>query len=272
MVHNGAQHVGEIGTRIRRHATSAPGARAVCLAVFVAAVVALSVSGSLDPEGAVRLGSTSGAIASVPTRAPLRLAACQRPATSKAIEGAPSRSLLSILAVLRRPATRADALPAGAEQYLLRVHQVGGRDILVRYVRRARVISGTTYWVYPEITDICGHLLEETADWASSGSGGGMGDAATIERGQVGAARGSYAHTVVQMLIPDGVRLVVLHYPAGRVGGFDRHLASATSITTRVVGNFMVVTIPRRGKRLVAPMTMTWVGTGARTVETFNRL
>jgi hypothetical protein len=63
-----------------------------------------------------------------------------------------------------------------------------------------------------------------------------------------------------------------LHYPAGRVGGFNRHHAAATTITTNVVGNLMVVTIPRGGNRLTAPMTMTWRAANGHLVKTFHTL
>jgi hypothetical protein len=62
------------------------------------------------------------------------------------------------------------------------------------------------------------------------------------------------------------------HYPAGKIGGFDRHHAPAFTTTTTVVGNLMVVSVSRGGNRLNAPMTMTWRGPAGTIVRTFNRL
>ena len=74
------------------------------------------------------------------------------------------------------------------------------------------------------------------------------------------------------MLVPDGVASVTLHYPAGKIGGFDQHHASAFTATTNVVGNLLVVTVPRGGNRLMAPMTMTWRSASGTTVKTFTSL
>jgi hypothetical protein len=57
-------------------------------------------------------------------------------------DGAPSRSLLSAFGVLRRPATAADRL--SQSDYTLRFRVVYGR-----YIRRARVIDGTSYYLIP---------------------------------------------------------------------------------------------------------------------------
>jgi|SRR5579863_2503022 len=196
--------------------------------------------------------------------------------TGKAVQGPPSRALLSLLGVLRRPATAADALPASVSKLLLDTGLGPASTIFINYVRRARVIADTSYWVYPETITFCGHSRQGMALWESdgpgSGAGGGMGDAASIADGEVGGSSGTFGSTRVEMLIPDGVTTVTLRYPAGKIGGFDRHHAGATTITSPVVGNLLIVTVPRGGNRLIAPMTMTWRAPNGATVKTFSRL
>ena len=63
-------------------------------------------------------------------------------------QGTPSARLLSLLGVLRRPATPADALtaPRGAH---VPFFPLDAQKIFVRYVRRARVLHGVSYWIVP---------------------------------------------------------------------------------------------------------------------------
>lgn len=66
-----------------------------------------------------------------------------RGGTTTVSDGAPSRALLSAFGVLRRPATAADKLPQNDyEDGLLRV-------VDVRYIRRARVVNGVSYYLIP---------------------------------------------------------------------------------------------------------------------------
>jgi hypothetical protein len=67
------------------------------------------------------------------------------PVTFTFSEGAPSRALLSLLGVLRRPATAADRLPQGFGG-----GQPGTLAIYSRYIRRARVVDGASYYLIPE--------------------------------------------------------------------------------------------------------------------------
>jgi hypothetical protein len=212
--------------------------------------------------------------------APSSAAACSQ---AKAfIAGTPSQSLLSILSVLRRPAAPADALPATAKEELSRpaFFRTLGREIFVNYIRRARVISGTSYFVMPVIYTGCGALkrsegmaLEEVVNGGLT-EGGGAGDAAQIEQGSAygTGGPGGFGRTTIKMLVPDEVAAVTLHYPAGKIGGFDRHHAPAFTITTNVVGNLVIVTVPRAGNRLDHPQPMIWRAAGGTIVKTFSRL
>jgi len=209
------------------------------LAMVVAAgfaVIALALAGGFGSPHRQVAGSNRQ-----PTRiGSASLASCGTAKTAgKAVQGPPSQSLLSILGVLRRSATAADALPASVLKFILHTGFGPARTIFINYVRRARVISGTSYWVYPQIITFCGRSREGMADWESDGpgggSGGGMGDAANIEQGSAYGSLGSFGHTTIQTLVPDGVATVTLHYPAGKIGGFDRNHAPAFTTTANVV-------------------------------------
>lgn len=67
------------------------------------------------------------------------------PGTGTVSEGAPSRALLSVLGVLRRPAAATDRLPerfgTGA--------MGGGSVVYSRFIRRARVVDGVSYYLFP---------------------------------------------------------------------------------------------------------------------------
>jgi hypothetical protein len=205
--------------------------------------------------------------------APRSVAACTQPRPF--IGGAPSHSLLSILGVLRRPATPADALPDNVRVVLA---QPLAREIFVNYIRRARVISGTAYYVMPILYAGCESssedmmLVEVHSDGSGSRGGGVHGNAALMEQGDGWGFLGSFGRTTVQMLVPDGVARVTLRYPAGTIGGSDRNHAPAFTVTTNVVGNLLVVTVPRGGARLQAPMTMIWRAASGKTVKAFSSL
>ena len=66
----------------------------------------------------------------------------------------PSHSLLSILGVLRRPATVADA-PPDLRATLAAKDLIFGQ-IFARYIRRARVVAGVPYYVMPGRARACG--------------------------------------------------------------------------------------------------------------------
>ncbi len=65
-------------------------------------------------------------------------------------QGSPSAAILSELPVLRRPATRADRLPTRLYPGGPGVAGPNGRDIYVRYIRRARVADGRSFYLEPD--------------------------------------------------------------------------------------------------------------------------
>jgi hypothetical protein len=205
----------------------------------------------------------------------------------KRLPGAPSQSLLSILGVLRSRATPADVLPPSIETNLLRGG--AGRDIYVRYIRRARVIAGSSYYIYPVLIARCGQLAHEgIMDLAThidlgngtfGSDGGGGATAAAIEQGQgVGTGPpGISGHPgtsgTIDMVVPDGVASVTLRYPAGRASGYSPKISPAFAVTTSPVRNLLIVSVPRSsGGEAIQRVTMIWRATDGHVIKTFSRL
>jgi hypothetical protein len=135
---------------------SGAGALSIVAAVAVVAavvVVALTTighgpAGGRPPSAAPPVGGQQrqelGYIRAAAARSP----ACRahHPAGPAVRNGSPSGTLLSVVGVLRRPATGADRLP--------RALQGGGdaRGIYANYIRRARVTYGIAYYIVPAAT------------------------------------------------------------------------------------------------------------------------
>jgi hypothetical protein len=236
-------------------------------------------------------GGHSGAAghSTVPGRPPLAIgsfltAACVSRGTTT--DGRPSQSLLSILGVLRIPATPADTPSPKLEEALTRF-PIGGSQVFVKYIRRARVTPTGTYYVYPVRATHCGQLPVSGESIVLSdvlkgcgpvpvgvtiGSVGGL-SAAQIEAGHAleygGGCFRSLDTSLVSGIVPDGVATVTLIYPAGRVGGYSHKTAPASSITADVVGNVVVMTVPRGGGNGRSWTTMTWGAANGTTIKTF---
>jgi len=264
----------EAKARERRH-------RGFAAAAVLAAVIGALVATSLGGGGSSHtvLGPTRPAPSPAKT-APTTLTVCDSPSRNTTTDGVPSQSLLSILGVLRRPATPADTLPATILAFFTSESPLhAGRQIFINYIRRARVISGTSYYLIPVLNTGCGRLKitgEGIQLWQQRSGGGGYGggdaDATRIEQAQAVGFSAVFTHSTITMIVPDGVATATLHYPAGKVGGFNRNHAPPVTITTNVTGNILVATIPRGGMRLMAPMTMTWRAANGTTIKTFHTL
>ena len=248
------------GSWAARHGSLRRGRFVAVLAIVIVVALFALAGGSV----------TSAAVASCPPTKPF-------------IGGAPSRSLLSIVGVLRRRATPADTLPSGLRRILSTppFQRSGSHEkFFAHYIRRGRVVAGTSYYLIPALISGCGRAAARgrqgiiiAAVGRAGTSVGGDVDATRIESGQAyGSAGGPRPQTTVEMLVPDGVAAVTMHYPAGNAGGSNSHHAPAFTTTTRPVGNVIVVTIPRSFDRLMAPMTMTWRAATGKTVKTFSRL
>jgi hypothetical protein len=190
------------------------------------------------------------------------------------LNGRPEASLLSILGVLRRPATAADSLPADVS---------GVGEVFARYVRRTRVIGGRSYYLYPARQG-CRPGHEGIADAAVNvdlghgllgGVGGGGASASQIDAGEAVSTGppGSDTSATITMIVPDGVRSVTLRYPAGRASGYSARVSPPFTVTTLPIGNEVVVTVPRSaGGGPIWKPTMIWRSANARILRVFHRL
>jgi hypothetical protein len=255
----------EARARQRRH-------RGVAGALLLAAAVLAGIGFGMGGGGGSHPGS-----ASVPAGPPLSKTARSSPAscTSRALQGAPSKSLLSILGVLRRPATAADAVGGIAGRGLI-------RDVFVHYIRRARVVAGSPYYIYPVVIGGCGTrekphegIMElatnvDLGGGAIGGSGGGGGTAAGIEQGQEASSGppGSSTSATLTIVVPDGVASVTLRYPAGHASGYSPKISPPFTITVGPVENLVVVTVPRSSP--LQQGTMVWRAANGHIIRTFN--
>jgi hypothetical protein len=266
----------EARARQRRH-------RGVAAAATVAAasIAAILLGFAGGGEGS---RPASGSVP--PGRPPARTARLS-PASclsGKALQRAPSQSLLSILGVLRRPATATDALPPAFG------HLQGRgliRDVFVHYIRRTRVVSGSPHYIYPAVLGGCGtgqRAHEGIMDLAThvdlgdgifGGDGGGGATATEIEQGKdVGTGPpGSSTSATITMVVPNGVANVTLRYPAGPASGYSRKISPPFTITTAAVNNEVVVNVPRSGgPEAIRGITMIWRAPNGHIIKIFNRL
>jgi hypothetical protein len=264
----------EARARQRRHRAFA-GATTAALAI---AALLFAFLGGGDGGGSHRAAAPSPAGGSSGKTARSSSTSCL--SSGRTLQGPPSKSLLSILGVLRRPATAADSIPG----------ELAGRgltrDVFVRYVRRTRVIDGSPYYIYPAIVGGCGVEKEhegiielathiDLGAGAIGGIGGGGGNAADIEQARtVGSGPpGSATSTTITMIVPDGVANVTLHFPAGRASGYSAKISPPFTILSRPVGNELVLRIPRSHiPESVPGLRMIWRAADGRTVKRFNRL
>jgi hypothetical protein len=262
----------EARARQRRHRGVAGGA--VITVAAIAAILFLFAGGG----GGSHLEGARRPVAPPPLKAAqLRSAACTS-ATSKIVQGAPSKSLLSILAVLRRHATAVDHIPRS-------LHLFGaGSNAFVHYVRRTRVVNGSPYFIYPAIIAGCGRHARQgmmhldtridLGGGAIGATGGGGASATDIEQGKdIGTGPpGSSTSSTLTMIVPDGVAKVLLRFPAGRASGYSPKISPAVTITTAPVNNEVVVMVPRSGGGgAIHQAKMIWLAADGHIIKTFNR-
>jgi hypothetical protein len=259
----------EARARQRRHRGMAGAVFLIAAAVagLLLAAAAGGGGGATHPEGtALRSGRS---LAKTARRSP---ASC---ASEGALRGVPSRSLLSIIGVLRRPAGPSDAgsgITAGGVT----------SGVFVHYIRRARVVDGSHYYIYHGIVGGCGTgeklhqgIMElgedlDIGDGRIGGGGGGGATAAGIERGEDAGsgAPGSSTSATLTIVVPDGVAKVTLRYPAGRASGYSPKISPPVTITTTPVGNLVVVTVPRSNP--LQQGTMIWRAADGRIIRRFK--
>jgi hypothetical protein len=223
-----------------------------------AAGAALLAAGAIAAILLATTGGRGGSHArSASASAPHSRSKTARPSPSSctprgALKGAPNKSLLKILGVLRRPATAADAGSGVTAQGFTSA-------VFVHYIRRARVVGGSPYYVYPAVVGGCGTgekphegIMEiaknvDIGHGLLGGDGGGGATAAAIERGgEAGSGPpGSSTSATITMVVPDGVAKVTLSYPAGPASGYSPKISPPVTITTTPVENLVVVRVPR---------------------------
>ena len=261
----------EARARQRRHRGIAG---AVAIALAVAALLFAFAGGGGGAHGAGTRVPAGGSSATAP-----RSSSASCLSSGRALQSPPSRSLLSILGVLRRPATAADS-PA---------QELAGsgltRDVFARYIRRTQVIDGSPYYIYPAIIGGCGveseregiMTLETNIDLGHGllgGGGGGGYTAADIEQGSTVSTGppGSATSTTITMVLPDGVASVRLHLPAGQASGYSPKISPPFTITRPVIGNELVVGVPRSGGfEGERGLRMTWLAPDGRVLRRFSR-
>jgi hypothetical protein len=100
------------------------------------------------PPGAI--GSVYAALNAIQSRQPECSLGGRPSATPATISnGTPSAYMLSVLGVLRRPATAADRLPPPFYKQGRPLFPFAARQVYVRYVRLARVVNGVSYYIIP---------------------------------------------------------------------------------------------------------------------------
>ena len=188
----------------------------------------------------------------------------------------PRKSLLSILGVLRRRATAADAGSGITAQGFT-------SGVFVHYIRRARFVAGSPYYVYAAVVGGCGTgekahegIMElarnvDLGGGAIGGTGGGGATAAAIESGQTAGSGppGSSTSATITMIVPDGVAKVTLRFPAGRASGYSPKISPPFSVTTTPVNNLVVVTVPRSNP--LQRGTMIWRLADGHILKTFSK-
>jgi hypothetical protein len=190
------------------------------------------------------------------------------PAHSATVPG--RQQLIDILAVLRRPQTKADLNPrilptAGfplapmegePDLPLVRLAATtpwGEKLYLVPYRPPTAADLAAAARRFPRITRAQNHVRDETLGVMSAGGGGGGSDAAAIEAGsamQIDGPGRSFAGGSTQtrfiLVVPDGVRRVVFYFPPEVIPAGGPVYRSSLAVAALVHGNIAAVQVDRQ--------------------------
>jgi hypothetical protein len=230
--------------------------------------------------GLVAAVLSAGVVAEVGAGTPVGsiwLAACVWHST---LSGPPSKSLLAILGVFRKPATPRSVPSTIASRFTRPVDRLIGREVYVNYLRLARVFDGVAYYIVPIRYDGCG-AIERSGDgiWLLTDDGGESGGNVTdIEQGTwVGTSGpgipGNPHSGTVQMVVPDGVASATISYPAGPANGFKpKTISPPVTITATAVGNVLLFNVPRSsgGSQIDDPTSMIWRNANGTIIRRFQ--
>lgn len=199
-------------------------------------------------------------------------------------DGSPSRALLSILGVLRHPATQQDKLPKYFSNAGRRFTSAAG--IYVNYIRLARVEGGVAYYVVPaaeaelppipahcyaeEVTALHNELphipkalrastLQQLAQMQRNTGRQTIHEGIGFVNWRGGSGGETWGATATQIeqggilgtdgpiisgVVPDGVATVTFYYSAGS-NGPGRKRSPALTVTTKVANNVFAVQVAR---------------------------
>lgn len=248
--------------RARQRRRRWAGAASLAAAAVVASVVLAMVGGGVSRPGGVPPSRSAGGRATIGKHSTFTVAKCvlarpPHPTTA----GAPDQTWLALLGVLRRAQRATDAIPA-------RSYLSYNQEVFVRYIRRARVLGSSAYWVWPATITRCGGakpyqgLMFFTGSLARGRPAGGGAGETLAQFKQYGDffSHGGSGETTVVGLVPDEVTSVTLHYRAA-----NGH--PALQLTGKVVHNVAVVSVPfSAGGALAA--SMTWTGAHGQVIKT----
>jgi len=179
----------------------------------------------------------------------------KRPTTTS--QGAPSAAILRTLGVLRRPATAADTLPPS----FLSAPFGRGEGVFVNYVRLARVVGDTSYYLVP-VAKGCNRTLSEEVglDEVAPGGFGGYGGSSLndIRRGRTLETLGKDELSTASGVVPDKVARVVLVYGAKEPNNPSPKKHHAVRVVATVVNNVFVVSVPRDPGDAIQPSKTIW--------------
>jgi len=229
----------------------------------VAALRAAAVTVLMAAAALSALGAPVAAVAAEPPHA------CPPRSPATVNEGAPSRLLLSRLAVLRRPQTAEDQLPAAPG--LSGLPPVG-EGVYVKYIRHATSLGGTGYYLVPvqRATRAIGcpeaeEVMLVTVEPGGFRSFSGVTARGLMEGKDVGT-RWLSGHSAVYGIVPDGVARVTIRYKTpGRHGHVD--------VSARPVNNVFAVAVPAtigRSALPVVPSTVLWHSRKGRVIKTIH--
>jgi len=253
----------EARARQRRYRGMAGAAMAA--AAVIAALLFGFAGGGGGGSGGPHPGNASVPAGRRPSKSARLSPASCAPGHRGALQGAPSRSLLSILHVLRRPAVAVDAGSGIAAQGFT-------SGVFVHYIRRARVVAGSTYYIYPGIVGGCGTgesphegIMElakhvDLGHGLIGGSGGGGSTAAEIEQGESAGTGppGSSTSATITMIVPDGVARVRWV--------FAGHGHPLLNVSIDVKGNIASANVARALNDF--PTQTTWYAPDGRPIQT----
>jgi hypothetical protein len=135
----------------------------------------------------------------------------------------------------------------------------GEEGIFIHYIRLARVVSGTSYYVMP-VAKGCSSSVEEVLlnDRSSQSSGFGGATLTQIQQGHDLGSQGRGSSSVVSGLVPDGVAKVTLTYPPSGPNNISPTRQPAVTVTTAPVNNVFVVRVHRDPGSASLPKMIVW--------------